>query len=1119
VSLSPYELKQMDEAYAQLLKSIESREAELAQSETKKLNELKNLEAKMGRTLEDLFKKQAITPSERITIGKMVDDLATNRISYNPERIKEIGNKEKAIRLGIDDCNRQLDAIKAKTDAIIDKKKGIELSMVDKMLDESDPGFTWGGPWDVIEAIFNEIDGINKKKSELKNQLNGISGENRQELLLKTATEVLKIMAETVMQKKATSDKFEKSRTKLRQSLADEQGKLQVFLGQSKDYIDQSLDIPRYTVCSNDPISTNASKIPINVCIGEYETQSLSNPLFKRLYGIDYFSSAITLNTRKGGNIVIKPDQTDDLSGPDRILSGLMMRYIECFPMCIRVYIMDDTNGDWPRAAESTGMPISVHRDLQFLDKVIESSDRISPLIVDPVKDLHDLIKNTGSIESFQLIIIRSGFTRLSQNDVRRLRGLAGGSGIITGVRMIILDDAMANSRESPEIIKERQLLFSDFTGFDMKGSRVIYQGKDAKLSSIDKDLRATIQRRCSAILKATQEYHTRAIPYEEVGFGKEFKVCKGPSISIPVGKSGTDIVSIELFCKDDGANKELNTSYMVIGMTSTGKSSLLHSIIINGSMMYSPKDLNFWLLDGKSKSAINKYIGSGIPHIKVISEKNDTEDANAIIGMALKEMGRRNILFQSRGVDNIQNYNSMVSDEEKLPRILILIDEVQFIINDGQQNIQQDNEGSRMLLLQIGRIARQSRFSGIHMILFAQDLEDPKTSNLKTEFISQRCGRLAFKINKPQLRSAYQNIDDYDTESLQVGTACQWTSDGRVRLVKFTHSNDLPKYIKKIATKYNGYPDNCVMVGNDEPLHYDDVSPTGAPIKDFFNQEYLCARGVKGALIGIDPYSNNLYKVDSEGRSAISVAIISTARYKEMGSSVFASLILSSVKSGDEVHICSLPGNAIIKNEINRLKKEGTRIFEHSSLKELLEDVYPKFQRRIADPEEMPISIFINNLEEMMIDTSKIPKMNVETNNEEADQRNDNPFSFTLNTINTRVNTRTQDQDYPRYLETLMDRGRQPMFNISISFTTSDTSMKSLEKYIIKTEYQCYCGKVQVPQDTIMTTSRSIRSSIAQMEAKQLYNHAVLSKSGQCRKFRPILYNDFRGEGANDIQ
>lgn len=143
----------------------------------------------------------------------------------------------------------------------------------------------------------------------------------------------------------------------------------------------------------------------------------------------------------------------------------------------------------------------------------------------------------------------------------------------------------------------------------------------------ISGNLDAFVQERSMALAKAINSKEKSIITLDEVSANKTEKQL-GNIMYIPVGKSGGNVVELPFSCRDeDGTVAGQCIGYIAIGQSGSGKSSFFHSLVLNGCMKYSPKDLQFWLLDFKNGGASSKYSDCGIPHIKIIAEDNKIDD------------------------------------------------------------------------------------------------------------------------------------------------------------------------------------------------------------------------------------------------------------------------------------------------------------------------------------------------------------------------------------------------------------------------------------------------------------------------------------------------------------
>ncbi|MDO8504252.1 MAG: DNA translocase FtsK [Candidatus Liptonbacteria bacterium] len=144
----------------------------------------------------------------------------------------------------------------------------------------------------------------------------------------------------------------------------------------------------------------------------------------------------------------------------------------------------------------------------------------------------------------------------------------------------------------------------------------------------------------------------------------------------------------------------------LVAGATGSGKSVVIHSILISLLFRHSPATLRLILVDPK-RVELSSY--AGIPHLisPVITEN---KKAMGVFRWALSEMDRRYEVLQKAGNRDIKSYNEAHKDE-MLPNILIVIDELADLMSTYGREV----EGS------IVRLAQMARATGLHLILSTQ--------------------------------------------------------------------------------------------------------------------------------------------------------------------------------------------------------------------------------------------------------------------------------------------------------------------------------------------------------------------------------------------------------------
>jgi S-DNA-T family DNA segregation ATPase FtsK/SpoIIIE len=117
----------------------------------------------------------------------------------------------------------------------------------------------------------------------------------------------------------------------------------------------------------------------------------------------------------------------------------------------------------------------------------------------------------------------------------------------------------------------------------------------------------------------------------------------------------------------------------LLAGMTGSGKSSLLHSII--RSMMYWSDDIFFYMVDLKGNELPDAYGNFNNCCVAGLADGDTLDDSIRIIKDVFlkvdKEYHKRIKLFKKHGVKDIANYNKKIG---KLPYVVFVVDEANAI-------------------------------------------------------------------------------------------------------------------------------------------------------------------------------------------------------------------------------------------------------------------------------------------------------------------------------------------------------------------------------------------------------------------------------------------------------
>ena len=204
-------------------------------------------------------------------------------------------------------------------------------------------------------------------------------------------------------------------------------------------------------------------------------------------------------------------------------------------------------------------------------------------------------------------------------------------------------------------------------------------------------------------------------------------------SIRVPIGRSGAvRLQELEL-------GKGTAQHALIAGRTGSGKSTLFHVLITNTGLWFSPRDVEFYLIDFKKGVEFKAYATHLMPHARVIAIESDREFGLSVLKRLDRELDRRGELFRRAGVQDLANYLKG-KPPEHLPRTLLVVDEFQEFFTE-------DDGVAQEAALLLDRFVRQGRAFGLHIILGSQTLSGVYT--LAKSTLGQMGVRIALQCNE----------------------------------------------------------------------------------------------------------------------------------------------------------------------------------------------------------------------------------------------------------------------------------------------------------------------------------------------------------------------------------
>ena len=283
--------------------------------------------------------------------------------------------------------------------------------------------------------------------------------------------------------------------------------------------------------------------------------------------------------------------------------------------------------------------------------------------------------------------------------------------------------------------------------------------------------------------------------------------------VEIPFGLTEDRQVQKLRIARTGGSN-----AAVVIGVSGSGKSVFLHTIICSSATHYSPEELQLYLIDF-SGVEFNTYANHKLPHAHVIAPEAEREFGLSVLRELVEEGKRRESIFRENDVNTIADLKEK-NPNVKIPRLLVIIDEFQKLFEIENDKISQ--EANSMIFI----IVKEFGKFGIHLILATQELLS--SSVLPKDLIANR---IVFK-SKPNDFSTLISLPSNSRMPLLNAGECIYNKDSgspyansRVKsfFAKKNEIDDLLVRLDEYSQIHHQKADNLIVFrGNDLPSFSD---------------------------------------------------------------------------------------------------------------------------------------------------------------------------------------------------------------------------------------------------------------------------------------------------------
>lgn len=299
------------------------------------------------------------------------------------------------------------------------------------------------------------------------------------------------------------------------------------------------------------------------------------------------------------------------------------------------------------------------------------------------------------------------------------------------------------NSKFISEVVQKLQTVFLNF-GVDAKVLSyeegptitmfevVLGQGvKISKLQNLSEDIAlnlaaptvriAPIEGKSTVGIEVPNS-ETTAVSMREIIDDREFVARRSP-LNVVLGKdiSGKPVV----------ADLASMPHLLVAGATGSGKSVCVNAMILSILLNATPEEVRFVMIDPKQVELSNY---NDLPHL-IMPVVTEAKQAAAALNWTVQEMERRYSLMLEKKVKDYKSYNQKCSSSEKLPYIVVIVDELADLMMVAAKQVEEA----------ICRIAQKARAAGIHLVLATQRPSvDVITGLIKANIPS----RIAFSVS-----------------------------------------------------------------------------------------------------------------------------------------------------------------------------------------------------------------------------------------------------------------------------------------------------------------------------------------------------------------------------------
>lgn len=492
------------------------------------------------------------------------------------------------------------------------------------------------------------------------------------------------------------------------------------------------------------------------------------------------------------------------------LIINFSLRAILSLPIGDSVLYMMDSNisGDFNRLSSISTEPDDLDSEKNYfhyvtiasqkeyvlneLEEIVDSNIRN---YVSEYTNLIDYNKNNPSMHvPYRFLFIKDIKGVLNDSQIQRLSQLVqSGNATKAGVYIFFSYNAKDLGRSgighSTNILKDLIDLSTEFYQPNKKfKSSVIEIENKADAAVVDKTIDFVRNQKAPSVIMSMRESILKKLASDDI-WDTNFP-GKPRHLYIPVGfETATELKEVDF--NFNNASPHI----FVGGKTGSGKSVLLHNLILNGALRYSPDQLRYYLVDMKKGVSFPFY--KGLPHVIALSASDVRHYALSVLARMNDEILKRGNLFIKAKCTHIDDYNriALKNGESTIPYICGIIDEFQelFIEND-----EISNRADKL----IKSIHRLGRSQGVFLALSTQSLGAVQTDisqvGIKFSLVANRNDSVKLIGN-----DAAATLKGMGRAILNTSESGEKHYNQEFQVAFIDEAKELPQYVKRITEIY----------------------------------------------------------------------------------------------------------------------------------------------------------------------------------------------------------------------------------------------------------------------------------------------------------------------------